>query len=363
MSDIAQRKDDHLDLCRDRDVEGHSSNLLDEVQLLHEALPDLSVDEIDTSVEWLGQRLAAPIVVSGMTGGTERAGEINRALAEVAQKLGCAMGLGSQRAMLVNPRALASYRVRDCAPDILLLANIGLVQARAMSIEALQSMVESVGADALCVHLNVAQELVQDEGDRDFRGGLDSLRRFVEALPFPVVVKETGCGFSAATLARLRDAGIENVDVSGRGGTSWPAVEALRGSPRQRALGEILREWGVPTAASIVYARGAGLETMASGGVRDAWDVARALALGARVSGLALPFLRALATGGRSGLASFSERLVEDLRAIMLLVGARNVDALRSAPFIVGAELERWLEPPRTAGARASKGGGGEQGA
>jgi hypothetical protein len=213
------------------------------------ALPELSFDEVDSSVELLGRRLRAPILISGMTGGAGRARDLNRALATAAQKSGLGMGVGSQRAMLLHPELTATYRVRDVAPDILLLANIGAVQARESGPDGVGSLVEAIGADALCVHLNVAQELVQDEGDRDFRGCLEAIAGLTEVLPVPVVVKETGCGFNPATLARLRAAGIGWVDVAGVGGTSWPGVEALRGSRRQRALGLELREWGIPTAA------------------------------------------------------------------------------------------------------------------
>ena len=184
------------------------------------------------------------------------------------------------------------------APDILLLANLGAVQARDAGPKRVAELVEAVGADALCVHLNPAQELVQDEGDRDFRGALDAIQKPGRALPVPVVAKETGCGLAPGTLTRLRAAGVAAVDVSGRGGTTWPGVEAHRGSERQRELGQALREWGIPTAASVAFARRAGIPALASGGIRTPLDAVRALALGAEAVGLALPFLRAWSEGG-----------------------------------------------------------------
>jgi isopentenyl-diphosphate delta-isomerase len=205
-------------------------------------------------------------------------------------------------------------------------------------------LVEAVRADALCVHLNAAQELVQDEGDRDFRGNADAIAALVEALPVPVIVKETGCGLSPRTLARLRAAGVEWVDASGAGGTTWPGVEALRGSARQRALGGVLREWGIPTAASVVYARRAGLSTLASGGIRTALDVVRALALGARAAGLALPFLRAFDRGGPKAVAAFGEELSEGVRALLLLAGCSRPEQLAAAPRVLGPGLRAWLE-------------------
>jgi len=341
--DISGRKLAHLDLCATGDVEGRGSNLLEEVQLLHDALPELSAADVDPSIELFGRRLAAPIYISGMTGGTPRSGEINRALAATAQKAGFAFGLGSQRAMWMDPEAAASYRVRDEAPDVALFGNVGVVQAREVGAAAVAELIDAVGADALCVHLNVAQELVQDEGDRDFRGCVQAIGELVASLPVDVIVKETGCGFSPATLARLRETGVRWIDAAGAGGTTWPGVEALRGSPRQQALGEILREWGIPTAASVAYARAAGFQTLASGGIRTASDVARALALGATAAGLALPFLRAYEAGGREALQRFAEGLSEGIRALLLLTGARRPEQLAERPRVIGPTLTRWL--------------------
>lgn len=345
MSGLTRRKLEHLDICAERDVEAHSSTLLEEVHLLHEALPEMAWGQVDPSVELLGRRLQTPLVISGMTGGAARARDINRALAEAAQKLGLGMGLGSQRAMLLDPACADTYRVRDVAPDILLLANLGAVQARDAGVERVADLVEAVGADALCVHFNVAQELVQDEGDRDFRGALETLAEMARELPVPIVAKETGCGFAPATLARLASAGVGAVDVSGRGGTSWTGVEAERGSERQRALGGALREWGVPTAAAVVFGRRTGLPVIASGGIRTPLDAVRALALGAQAVGLALPFLRAFAEGGPAAVLTAAERLSEGIRALMLLVGAPGVAELSRAPRVLGPALRAWIDP------------------
>ena len=240
--------------------------------------------------------------------------------------------------------------MRDEAPDIALLGNVGVVQARAFGPAAVAELVEAVGADALCVHLNAAQELVQDEGDRDFRGGLDTIAALVEIA--------AGAGGREGDRLRLRtrDAraaargGVEWVDASGAGGTTWPGVEALRGSPRQRALGGILREWGVPTAASVAYARRAGLSTLASGGIRGALDVVRALALGAHAAGMALPFLRAYERGGARALATLCEELTEGVRALLLLSGAARPERLAAVPRALGPQLRAWLDV--AAGAR-----------
>ncbi len=344
MTGVSERKLEHLALCAEADVEGRRTTLLEEVQLFHEALPELSFEEVDASIALFGRTLQSPVVIGGMTGGAAPAREINRALAAAAQKLGFGFGVGSQRAMLRDPELAATYEVRDVAPDVLLFANLGVVQARELPTEGVAKLVARIGADALCVHLNPAQELVQDEGDRDFRGCLDAIARLARELRAPVLVKETGCGLSPRVLARLRAAGVAWVDVAGAGGTTWTGVEALRGSRRQRALGAELREWGIPTAAAVVYARRAGLRAIASGGLRGALDVVHALALGAQAAALALPFLRAFARGGPEGVIEFAAQLAEGIRSAMLLVGARRIDDLPRVPRAIGPKLRAWLD-------------------
>ncbi len=343
MSRVEKRKDDHLRLCAEEEVESRSGTLLDEVHLLHDALPELSLAEIDPSVEILGRRLAVPLMISGMTGGTERAKRCNRAFARAAQEAGLAMGVGSQRPMLESPELVSTYRVREVAPDVLLFANIGIVQARDSGPARVRELADAIEADAICLHLNAAQELVQDEGDRDFRGCLDTIATIVSRQTRPVIVKETGCGLAPRTLRRLAEAGVHWVDVAGAGGTSWPGVESFRGSDRQRLLGGHLHDWGVPTAASVVYARRAGLRTIASGGLRSPVDVLRALALGASLCGMALPFLRGFHEGGESGVVDTAAGLVEGVRALMLLAGVRRIGDVEKVPLVIGPQLRAWI--------------------
>ncbi|MCG8591551.1 MAG: type 2 isopentenyl-diphosphate Delta-isomerase [Proteobacteria bacterium] len=345
MSDLLARKNAHLSLCAEGDVEHRTGTLLDQVHLVHDALPELAFDEVDLSVTWWGRSLQLPILITGMTGGTPEAARVNRELAAAAQKHGLALGVGSQRAMLRDPATAWTYQLRDHAPDVPILANLGAVQARDAGDLEILELVRSIDADALCIHLNPAQELVQDDGDRDFRGCLARIGELVETCPFPIVVKETGCGLGPATLSRLCETGASWVDVSGRGGTSWTGVEALRGaSSRQQWLGSVLREWGIPTAAAIGYGCDAGLRVLASGGIRDALDAARAFALGAEGVGMALPFLRALTGGGPAALSQEIDRLREGLRAVCVLTGTRHVQALREAPRVLGPELRMWGE-------------------
>jgi isopentenyl-diphosphate delta-isomerase len=345
---IGDRKADHLALCAEDDVGFRGRTTLFEcVRLVHDALPDLSLPDVDTSVTLLGKKLRAPLVIASMTGGTEEAGRINRELASIAEERGYGFGLGSQRAMHVRPGSGSTYRVRQLAPSTLVLGNVGVVQARAMTTSEVRVLLDEVGADALCVHLNPAMELVQPGGDRDFTQGVATIARLVRDLGLPVVVKETGCGLSPAVGRRLRDVGVAHVDVSGAGGTSWVGVETKRaeaaGDDRARTLGEALWDWGIPTAASVALLAPQGFTTIvATGGIGSGLDVARALALGASAAGIARPVLRALSSGGRAGAIAALEAIESELRSVMLLTGTRDVASLRRAPRVIVGELAAW---------------------
>lgn len=341
--DISARKRDHLELCAGDEVNfRRKTTLFEEVELVHCALPEMHADEIDSSVELLGKKLSAPVVISAMTGGTDEAEAINKDLAQVAEELGLAMGLGSQRAMFERPETAPTFMVRDRAPNMLLMGNLGIVQAHQMSDQQVQDLVGQVGADALCVHLNPAMEIVQPGGDRDFRGGLDRLASLVQALDVPVVAKETGCGISRAVGQKLVDVGIRHVDVSGAGGTSWVAVEAHRARDDQRALAEELWDWGVPTAASVLQLRGLGLQIIATGGLRTGSHVVKAVALGASAGGLAAGVLKAHKAGGIDGARNFLRGVIRTVRALMLLTGSNSVAELQRAPTLLGPRLRAW---------------------
>ncbi len=342
--DISQRKKDHLALCAGDNVGFRDkTSLLEQVQLVHSALPEMHADAVDSSIELLGKHLRAPVVVAAMTGGTAEAAAINQDLAEVAEELGLAIGLGSQRAMFVRPETAWTFKVRERAPGVLLFGNLGLVQARAMSTAHIEDLCGQVGADALCVHLNPAMEIVQPGGDRDFSGGLDVLRRLVEELSIPIIAKETGCGLSHGVGIQLRAAGVRHVDVSGAGGTSWVAVEAHRAvDDDARALADELWDWGIPTAASVLQVRDLGLRIIATGGLRTGSDVARAIALGASAGGLAAPVLKAHRAGGLDGARKFLQQVILTVRSIMLLTGSRTIADLQRAPRVLGPDLQRW---------------------
>lgn len=343
MSEHASRKEDHLDLCATDQVAFQGkTTLFEQVQLLHEALPELAVSDVDLSTSLLGKTLRAPLVIAAMTGGMGRAERVNRDLAQVAEERGLAFGFGSMRPLLQEGVRLG-YIVRDVAPGALIFGNIGLVQAREASTQALADMVGIAGCDALCVHLNPAMEVIQPEGDQDFRGGLDTLARLHEELPVPVVVKETGCGISRKTGQQVAALGISTVDVSGAGGTSWVGVETLRARARTRALGERFWDWGVPTAASVAQLQDLGLDVIATGGVQHGLDIARAIALGARAGGMARPFLMAWNEGGHAEALRTADQTIEEIHLACLLTGSRTPAALARSPLVIGPDLLRWL--------------------
>jgi isopentenyl-diphosphate delta-isomerase len=238
-----------------------------------------------------------------------------------------------------------TYQIRDAAPHALVLGNLGIVQARHMSAAEIRGLMSQVGADALCLHLNPAMEMVQPGGDRDFTGCLATLARLVGELDLPIVVKETGCGLSLRAGRQLERAGIRHVDVSGAGGTSWVAVEMHRAAGPERALGEAFREWGIPTAASVAWMTSIGFDTViATGGIGTGLQVAKAIALGATAAGIARPVLQALTSGGRGGAERLLDGIEAELRTAMLLAGAGSLAALRRAPRVITGELRSWLE-------------------
>lgn len=346
------RKADHIRINLEADVDSKGvSSGFEDYRFLHCALPELDLDQVDTSVDVLGRRLRAPILISSMTGGTEEARRINETLAEVAQAAGLAMGLGSGRVLLEHPELAGTFDVRPLAPDVLLFANIGAVQLnKGVTADDCRRLVDRLGADALMLHLNALQEAIQPEGDGCFAGLLGQIERLCRELGAPVVVKEVGWGIAPDTVRALLDAGVAAVDVAGAGGTSWSEVERHRISDRVRArVAGAFAGWGIPTAEAIRMARrtAPGALLFASGGVRDGLDVATAIALGADVVGVAGPFLRA-AADGPPAVAEQAAELVETLRVAMFCVGERTVADLRGTPRL----LRRGEEP---AGAHAQR--------
>ncbi len=336
--DIARRKQDHIDVVRDQDVASAVSAGWQRFRFIHNALPDIDLADVSVGVEAFGKRLAAPLLLSSMTGGTPETALVNRRLAAVAQRLGLAMGVGSQRIALQAPRDITHFAVRDVAPDILLFANLGAVQLNyGFTPGDCAWLVESLGADALILHLNPLQEALQEGGDTRFRGLIERIAEVCRVLSVPVVVKEVGWGLSAQVATKLAAAGAAGLDVAGAGGTSWSEVERHRATdPLLREVAAAFRGWGIPTAEALIEARAAvpGAFIIASGGIANGVDVAKALALGANLCGLAAPVMQAALRSEAD--AEFVLRVaIEQLRVAMFAIGVPTVAALMNAPGLL----------------------------
>lgn len=327
------RKADHLRICLDDDVQFRQTTTgLERYRFTHCCLPELGQENIDLHTPFLGKTLAVPLLISSMTGGTEQAQQINCRLAAAAQHYGLAMGVGSQRVAVENPALMATFAVRSVAPDILLAANLGAVQLNyGYGLDQCRRVVEHLEADVLILHLNPLQEAVQTRGDTNFKGLLQKITHLCEQLPVPVVAKEVGNGISGPMARRLMEAGIAAIDVAGAGGTSWAKVESERAQdPIQRRLGRTFGDWGLPTADCItqVHAIAPDLPLIASGGLRTGLDVAKTIALGADIAGLAFPFLKA-ASDSEAALHSLIDVLIAELTTVLFCTGKATPTALR----------------------------------
>lgn len=335
-----RRKADHIRINLEEDVDfKRLTNGLEHYFFMHNALPEIDLSVVDTATAWLGKRLATPLLISSMTGGTERARTINRILAIGAQEVGMAMGLGSMRAAIEDPSLEATYQVRDVAPDVVLFANLGAVQLNyGYGLKECQRAVDMIEADALILHFNALQEAVQPEGDGNFADLLPKIEAICRAMPVPVIAKEVGWGFSAEDARRLAGAGVAAIDVAGAGGTSWSQVEMYRApTARLARVAGAFVDWGIPTAASIRYCREAApdLPIIASGGLKSGIDIAKCIALGARLGGLAGEFLRAADKDGVDGVVELAQTITDELRVAMFCVGAVDIEALAMTPLHV----------------------------
>lgn len=333
-----RRKKEHLDIALNHDVAFKQVTTgLEDYQFVHQALPEIDLAGVDTSTVLFGRRLAAPLVVSSMVGGTAEAGRINRNLAAAAQQLGLAMGVGSQRCSIEDPKWAPTYQVRDVAPDVLLFANLGAIQLNyGYGLAECLRAVEMIDADALVLHLNPLQEALQPEGNTGFGGLLGRITDVCRALLVPVIVKEVGCGISEEAARRLAEAGVAGIDVAGAGGTSFSEVERFRSrTETARAAAAAFAGWGIPTAESLRMARrgAAELVLIASGGIRTGVDVAKSIALGARAAGIGTPLLKA-ANVSQDEVVAVLERIITELRTAMFCIGAATVAELRDSPAL-----------------------------
>lgn len=348
---MSARKAQHLEICLDETsyhVESDRTRL-NEVHLVHHSLPEVDATAVDTRVEFLGYRVAMPVFISSMTGGSAAGYQTNKDLAVVAGELGIPVGMGSMRILFRKPEVREHFLLKQFAPHVPVFTNLGGVQLPQMDHDEIYRAIESLGVDGIAIHLNPAQELFQPGGDRDFRGIADALGRFIERSPVPVLVKETGMGINPREVRTLQALGATYVNVAGSGGTNWARVEAYR-----QEVGHATRSvaefdaWGLPTALILAaigrHTRG----ILASGGLRTGMDVVNALALGAEACGMALPFVRALKTGGVAAAVEFGQRLEYVIRNAMVLANCETIDALRRAPL--------WMENALTTDAASLAG-------
>ena len=342
------RKSRHLDICLEDDVASALDAGFSRVRLRHEALPECALDDVDVSTTFLGLPLRAPLIVSSMTGGTQRARAINENLALAAERAGVALALGSQRAALEDPALLSTYRVRSVAPRVVLFANLGAVQLNyGVGVDDAARAVDAIGANGLYLHLNPLQEALQPSGDTNFRDLLPRIGRLCRTLDVPVIAKSVGSGISVRTAARLLDAGVAAIDVAGAGGTSWARVEGRRSdNPAREALAETFAAWGYPTAEATAALRAAfpHAVVVASGGVRTGVDVAKALALGANAAAAALPFLEP-ATRSADAVGATLEGLIEGFRIALFASGCRRPGDLPEALYVRGSDETLIVEP------------------
>ncbi len=351
--EVKQRKIEHVTVALGQDVSAPQSANWNDIRFVHQALPEVNLDEIDTSVSFLHRRLRFPLFISSLTGGHPDVATINANLARAAETYGLALGVGSQRAGIVNPDVASSYAItRETAPNAFLIANIGapqlIPQTRhpAFTLEQVQRAIDMIGANALAVHMNSLQEAAQPEGDRRAVGEAEALRRVTRQVGVPVIAKETGAGVSREQALLLRSCGVSAIDVGGAGGSSMSAMEAARSQSRgdegTRNIGLLYRDWGIATPISLIEASRAQLPLISTGGVRNGLDIARALALGATLVGIGFPFLQA-ASESYDSVCALIERLTAELRVAMQLSGAANIEQLRQVDVVVMGETREWL--------------------
>nr|MEB3860294.1 type 2 isopentenyl-diphosphate Delta-isomerase [Desulfurococcales archaeon] len=329
-----RRKLEHIRMVVSSSVEALESNLLDMVRIVHEPLPEIDLDEVDISVRFCGgKKLKAPLMITGMTGGHPDVERINGDLAEIAEKHGIAMGVGSQRAAIEDPSTARTYRIaRERAPTTVIVANLGAPQlSRGYGVREAEEAVSMLEADALAIHLNPGQEAYQDEGDPFYSGVLGKLVELSESLKTPIILKETGTGLSRKTVRLARAAGIKCFDVAGLGGTNWIKAEVVRSKAKHgkpvKPAGPLSDYWGNPTAISIVEARLAALDSfiVGSGGIRNGLEAAKAISLGADVAGIALPALRALVNSGKQALDELVSAIIYQVKTVAFMTGSKTV--------------------------------------
>lgn len=343
-NETSKRKLDHIKVCLNEEVEARFKTTgFEEIDLIHQACPEVNLSEVELSSTLFEKELDAPIIISPMTGGHEEGREINKALAGAAQELNIGFSVGSQRAAIEVPELEDTYRVRDVAPDVLLFGNLGAMQLNGdYGIDEVKRAIEMIEADGLGIHFNSLQEAIQPEGHSDFRDVLKSISKISSELEKPVYIKETGAGITSSVASKFAEAGAKAIDVSGAGGTSWAGVEAIR-EESSTELGDVFWDWGIPTSVSTAEVAGAvDIPVISSGGIRSGLDAAKAIALGADFVGVGLPLFRAAAKG-KETVVSWLEEFVRELKVAIFLCGYKDVSELKHAQLNVSGQVREWF--------------------
>lgn len=343
---IIQRKKDGIYIPLKRNVQAKNvSTFLEYVNLVHNSLPELNFDEIDIKTKFLGFEFDAPLIIDAMTGGTPEAEKINGRLGKLAEKCNIPMGLGSQRAGLRSDILKGTYSIaRKNAPNAFLIANIGGAQlSNGMKFEDVSRIIEMIDANALAIHLNPLQELIQPEGEPKYKGILQRIREISDKISIPVIIKETGAGISSDVAMRLESTKISALNVSGAGGTSWAGVEKIRAemqrNENKESLGDLFWDWGIPTAQSILEVRSVSkIPIIASGGLRNGLEIVKCMVIGANTSAMAFPFLKA-ATRSERYLFVFFNKIIGEIKSTMFLIGAPRISDLSKSRYILTNEL------------------------
>ncbi len=346
-----KRKINHIRISLNQKVQARKATTgFEDIYFIHKALPEIDKQEIDLSTTVLGHKFSAPLIVGAITGGAQEATEINATIAEAVEKLGLGMGVGSQRAAIEDKRLEKTFAIaRKKAPTAFLIANIGGVQlVNGYGVKEVKKVIEMIDADAIAIHLNALQEAAQPEGQTNFKGILEKISEFAKEIDKPIIAKETGAGIAAEEAEKLEAAGVKAIDVSGVGGTSFAAVEYYRAKKRknnfQRVLSDVFWDWGIPTAISVVeVSQTVNVPVIASGGIRDGVDVAKALTLGASLASLSQPALQAAIKGLKEteNMLSF---IMDGLKNAMFLTGAESVKQLRKVPIVITGKTAEWLK-------------------
>lgn len=334
---ISDRKLEHLEICKNKDIEHHITTGFEDIQLVHTSLPEVNYEEIDTSIELFGKKLSSPLIISAITGGHPSSKKINEKLAIATENTNIGMGVGSQRAGITNPELTDTFTVvRDNAPHTLIIGNIGAPQ-----VEYAPKAIEMLNTDALAIHLNPLQEIIQPEGDVDAKGYVEDIKAICSNTNIPIIAKETGAGIGMEDAKILEKIGVDAIDIQGVGGTSWAAVETYRAENPD--LGNLFWDWGITTAVSTVEVlESTKIPVISSGGIRNGLEAAKAIALGSECVGMALPFLKH-AYLGHNYVEEKINQFTHELKTAMFLVGASNIEELKQKRLIITGKTREIL--------------------